>query len=532
MSDTAQPATPDRATWRPALPLWAALAGLVHYIVLQVLALIQTGGVFEYPLDDVYIHLEMARSIAGGGYGVNPGEFASADSSVLYPLLLTPMAGTEVQRYLPALVNMLALLGCGWAWGKLIAWSEFGRFPGMALALAAIGPVALNMAGVAFLGMEHSLHALVSLMVLLGLIVLARDNRVGWLLSLGIVLGPLLRPEGLAISLTVCAYLLLSGARRAGLLLTAGAVLPFAGFVAFLTALGIGPLPSSVMAKLSSMEFPGVSGMQAMVYRVLINLFGPMGVATVLIVLAVGLGLLFARPLTRKRTAPIVLIAMVVAPAHLILGKMGWSYRYEHYMLVFLIGAAVYAFGYWALAGRDRMPALAPVMPAIVLALPLSTYLPLVLAEGPASARAVYLQQRQLGRIAKEVIAAPVAVNDIGWVAYRNPDYVVDLWGLASSEALAARQAGMGPGWADGLPQRHGADLAMVYERWLGPGAGPDWVRLGELELTGPQGFVAAPVVIFYATRPEAAAGLRDKLAGFVPSLPEGARFSFAEGLE
>ncbi len=38
------------------------------------------AGVFEYPLDDVYIHLAMASGIARGTYGVNPGEAASAAS--------------------------------------------------------------------------------------------------------------------------------------------------------------------------------------------------------------------------------------------------------------------------------------------------------------------------------------------------------------------------------------------------------------------------------------------------------------------
>lgn len=522
-------AAADRPARRPALPLWAAVAGLVHYLVLQALGLVQTGGAFEYPLDDVYIHLEMARSIAGGGYGVNPGEVASADSSALYPLLLVPLAGAEIGRYLPALINVVALLGCGWAWGTLIARSEFGRFPGMARALAVVGPVALNMAGVAYLGMEHSLHAAVSLVALLALIGFARDGRVGWPLGLAVVLGPLIRPEGLALSLAICAWLLVAGARRAGLWLTAGAVLPFAGFVAFLTSLGLGPLPNSVMAKLSSMEYPGVSPLQARVFSILKNLIEPMGAATVLIVLATGLGLLFARQLTRKRTAPVVLVALAVALAHLVLGRMGWGYRYEHYMLVFLIGAAVYAFGYWGLAGRDRMPTLAPLMPALILALPLSTYLPLVLVEAPASARAVYLQQRQMARFAQEVVAAPVAVNDIGWVAYRNDHYVLDLWGLASAEALEARRAGMPPGWADALTDAHGADLAMVYDTWLGRGAGADWVRLGRLEMTGSRGFVAQSAVSFYATRPEAAAGLRQKLDGFVSTLPEGASFAFAE---
>jgi len=36
----------------------------------------QTGGYYEYPLDDPYIHLAMSEQIANGGYGVNAGEYA------------------------------------------------------------------------------------------------------------------------------------------------------------------------------------------------------------------------------------------------------------------------------------------------------------------------------------------------------------------------------------------------------------------------------------------------------------------------
>ena len=81
-------------------------------------------GTFEYPLDDVYIQLAMAEGIAGGTYGINPGEPASAASSILYPLLLTPFAGTDFQRLLPLAWNSAGLLTLGWLLGRWIEeWS-------------------------------------------------------------------------------------------------------------------------------------------------------------------------------------------------------------------------------------------------------------------------------------------------------------------------------------------------------------------------------------------------------------------------
>ena len=92
----------------PGLPLLAVAGAVLGFAVLQ-LAALRIAGVFEYPLDDVYIHLAMASGMAGGTYGVNAGEAASAASSILYPVLLMPWPGTEAQRLLPLVWNLVGL---------------------------------------------------------------------------------------------------------------------------------------------------------------------------------------------------------------------------------------------------------------------------------------------------------------------------------------------------------------------------------------------------------------------------------------
>ena len=71
----------------PRLPVLAAISVVTAFAALQAISWTLAGG-FEYPLDDVYIHLAMAEGIAQGTYGVNPGEAASASSSALWPLLI------------------------------------------------------------------------------------------------------------------------------------------------------------------------------------------------------------------------------------------------------------------------------------------------------------------------------------------------------------------------------------------------------------------------------------------------------------
>ena len=58
-----------------ALLTLAPLAGFVASIALL------TGGSVVYMLDDAYIHLALARNLASGTYGINPGEVSKFDLS-------------------------------------------------------------------------------------------------------------------------------------------------------------------------------------------------------------------------------------------------------------------------------------------------------------------------------------------------------------------------------------------------------------------------------------------------------------------
>src|SRR4051812_10496801 len=76
------PNTSTARAWTWTL-LWA-LALTVEVLV----SMKMSQGRLIFTLDDPYIHLSLAETIASGGYGVNSGEFSSPSSSILYPLLL------------------------------------------------------------------------------------------------------------------------------------------------------------------------------------------------------------------------------------------------------------------------------------------------------------------------------------------------------------------------------------------------------------------------------------------------------------
>jgi hypothetical protein len=522
-------ALPPREARIPILPL-ALASGVGFFLGLQVLALEVTGGVFEYPLDDVYIHLAMAGEIARGGYGVNAGEFAAAASSILYPLLLAPFGDAGPQRYLPLLWNLAALVACCVLWGRIVLLAGLGSGPvrhfGMLFAL--LGPIALNWAGVGFTGMEHTLHLALALATVLGLARFLEAGRIGPFLVAGIVLAPLLRPEGLALSGLAAAVILLRGRPLAGLGLGLAAVLPVILFGLFLVAIGLDPVPGSIRAKLGLPASLDLAVWERIGIRLAANLQLLPGQVIAGLAFLLLLLVLFDRTLRQEGRRLLGLAAVMAALAHLGLAQIGWFNRYEVYILSVLAGTLL-------LVSRDRFRRDGGA--ALALALLGSQllvgwgYVRDAAIHGPNSARAIWLQQGQMARFAQDYLQAPVAVNDLGHVAWQNRSYVLDLWGLASAEALEARFSDPPPGWAGPLAAARGVELAMIYETWLARAVPDEWVRLGTLSLTVPKGFAADADVAFFATRADLVPRIGEKLAAFAPTLPAGVEFRFEPGI-
>lgn len=497
----------------------SALMGLIY---LEVLAFAQ-AGVFEYPIDDVYIHLAMADSLWRGEYGVNVGELSSAASSPLYPVLLALFAPVSIIRYAPLLINALALVGATLCLGALLDRVKGADW--LKVTLALLIPISLNFSGIAFLGMEHALHLAATLALLvcaLRQIDAPDDRRNARFLLLLALAGPLVRLEGLAPALAVAGALALVGQRGLGLKVALLAILAVLGFVAVLTALGIGPLPYSIQAKLALTTNPDLSKLAATA----LNLWKALSVSVGWEMLLAGIALLVsfalgARLGLSKPASALALIGGLVALAHLLFGQFGWAFRYEIYALALVLVASV-------LVIADSAPD-TPIRSAailVLLAVPAMHYVSPVLREGPASARAIHLQQTQMARLSQGGAFKAVAVNDIGRVAWRSPAYTLDLIGLASREVLELRrQPNLPQGWAGPLVTRADVPLIMIYEAAFPRGKSADWTRIGQLVLTGDLGWTSAHEVAFFAATPEDIAPLTDAIIAWERDLPKGARF-------
>ncbi len=505
-------------------PLWGMLAALAGLLALQAVAAWH-AGVFEYPLDDVYIHLAMAEKIARGTYGVNLGEPASASSSILYPFLLLPFPGTEAQRLLPLFWNVLAVAGAGWVWGLVARAAGLAGAAGATIVIA--GPVLLNISGVGYTGMEAAPHLLASLVVVLGLWRALNGQGAAWWLVAAAIAAPLFRYEGLALSLAAAVALRLWGHRRAAGLIVCGALGAVIGFSLFLLHLGLDPLPGSILAKTGGLDPRGGIGFRLLVGLVA-NLVKPAG-AIVAILLVALLATAGAIPALRRGPAGAMVATVgAAALAHLVFGQVGWMHRYEPYVLVSLLGA-------FLLAGSVAGPKAARIGRGAALATMAAT----AFAYGPTlwgayvwNPRAIHLQQAQMARFAQDYLKAPVAVNDLGRVAWGNPDYVLDIWGLGSAEARRLRFGPVAPGdgWAGPLATAHGVKAAMIYDKWFASAVAPGWVRVATLSVTRPRGALGDWKVAIYATDAADVAALRDDLVAFAPTLPHEAVLTLEGG--
>lgn len=517
---------PDRLASRRRLLL---LAGVVLWLGGLLGGLALSGGQLAYTLDDAWIHLQLAEQLSHGHMGLQPGLLSAPSSSPLWPFLLVPFAGTTFTPWVPLILCALCLLTSLWLLGRLLL-PDTDASAGSAGLWAALAVLAVsNLPGLALTGMEHSLQVLLALGLLRVLERRATDtsNRTAVILAGLCLLGPLVRYEMLALVLPA---ILLDPApqrtRRGMALRLVLATLPLMAYSLWIHGLGLGWLPGSLAAKSDLVAATGIAGrVQALVANGVHNVQLPQG--RVLAGLALLLLLAWRWPALQRVTRTLALWAALAVLLHLLAGRTGWLNRYEIQVwlpaLIVLV-RVIREGGQAHLAGLPRRMALYAGLSLLLLAgLP---YLRTTV-ENPWAWANIHEQQGQLARFAQECWRGPVAVNDIGRVTWRNPWPVLDLWGLASPQALAARRAGSDPDWADRLAREQGVELVMIYPGWFSS-IPASWILLGELHLGSRRVSSDRDTVVFYALDEWAMVRARRALAEFIPGLPDGVTFTVA----
>jgi hypothetical protein len=383
--------------------------------------------------------------------------------------------------------------------------------------------LAANFVGLAFTGLEHSLHVATSLFVVFGVGRTLKTGAVPRGLAAAIFLLPLLRFEGLALAGLALIALAAAGHRRSAIVTALFTGLAIGLYMLAMTRLGLPLLPSSVLVKsdLARQTTQGAVGLAALwqgVWANLVKSVGDVEAYPVFLLLALALvhavlrtcRLLSGDPEWPSFKNELLFTGVVVGTlvAHILFGAWGWFARYEIYAVAIGISGTLVLWrrelGAWLARGT-----VAVAVSILALICVGQRYLT-VEAVTPVASLTMYEMNYQMHRFVVEFYRQPVGVNDIGWVSYRNPNYVLDLWGLGSETARLRRNAAdRDPSWLKDLVAARRIGLVMVYDEWF-PGQIPaTWRQVGKLKSAHR---MAAPfdTVAIYAT---SAAALPDSLA-------------------
>ncbi|WP_244395979.1 hypothetical protein [Beijerinckia indica] len=454
-----------------------------------------------FSVDDPYIHLALAENISHLHYGINVNEFASPSSSIIWPFLIAPFAGLNIGSFGALLWNIIGLGLIFHLWNRLFERLHFSL--GVSAALAMALTFLLNGFGLVFTGMENTLHVAASLAVVIGLIETVEDDRLApWLIPAA-VCSVLLRFEGAGVAIAAACALFMTGHKKPAVVIIALTALCLFTFSVGLTLLGLPPLPSSVLAKLHE-----GSWFRKLTYPTLNIPF------TVMIIV------FFTQkdPLADRKRLALFTFAFIVGLGHILAGGLGAFRRYEIYAVTTVVSMTIYFL--FSQPEQRKFDDRTLIAASVLFVLFCSVCFVRNTVVTPFAASDIYNQQYQMGRFAKDYWREPIGVNDLGWTSYQNPYYVLDLWGLGSNEARAARFSG-DPGWMQKLTAAHKVGLAMVYSSWFYPDIPPSWSRIAELRVAGHETSISFLNVEFYLTDPKEAEHAYEALAEFKKVLPE-----------
>ncbi len=521
---------------------------------------------YVYVLDDPAIHLSLAENLLHHGtWGVTAGHYQSASSApawtALLAVLLLPFGWAR--DYVPLLAN----IACGV--GVLAVLAHVGtplrpawRRPVHVLATAMLVMFVLFLPGLAVVGMEHSLHCLLVVVVVLAFEKRWRGNAAWgppWLPYLLLSVAVLTRFETAFVALGIGLGILLRGvgpwaeprassiaARlRAIVLVGVATAGPLVGFALVNHLMGQGLLPNSVLYKsqLTGVETPPLFDLTALVNRAFQDPFLAVFWAAALLYLAA------CRPGRSANVVQATVLAVAV-PLHVVLAQVGWYERYQSYLIV--LGVVFFCsvaneilparrdvasdartgvdetgpapvdqpLAEQPLAGRPVAGRLAVV--ALLAAIPFAHYKIMWTWKAPGSSFDMYQQHVLAGQfLGKYYDGKPIATGELGYISLLHRGGITDLNGLGDYDVLRARQEKrVTPQYWSDLSRARGFDVVAVYPLTLGFDVPRNWILVGTWVSDGPLFTAIDTRFQFWATTPEAVAPLQTNLTAFASHLP------------
>ena len=479
---------------------WVALLAL-----LAMVGMVLGGGwPLTYPLDDTYIHLSVARTLAEHGvWGLQASDPAAASSSPWFTVQLAAWAWAwpSALEWAPWALNAIALVATVFLWERWLAPNGLRGRLTFALALAVPLPA------IAAIGMEHVQHVLaVTALVWVGATVVTDTSwravgvaRLATLAALACwAVG--VRYESLAVVAVLTGLLAWRGRWGAALAVSLAAALTVAAFGAWWVSQGGTWWPNALLIK-SNLDVDA-SFAQRLALRLLNNLSSLSGAMVLIGALAAAAVL---HPEVRRHAGPsrtdplwaLAVVAVAASAGQLAFGRVGWLYRYEAWLIALQALCVAMAVSRWPRPSGAAVGLAGLMAFALVRSVSVSD----MVLEAPDDRRQEHLAPAQF--VQRFYPTATVLANDVGLLAWLNPGArVIDLYGLAHNGVAQDRlRNGFGPDQAEQLAKQTGAALAIVQPCWLPIAhAVPDAWRLAEVWKVPRNRVFGDRLVAFFAT--------------------------------
>lgn len=460
-----------------------------HLVIHIFMALLVIGGLiavtllggqhFVYPLDDTYIHMVLAKTLATSGvWGIDPQTPVAASSSPLWTVLLAAVyltlgwLGESLMLYTPLLLNMVFVVALICLNARILQRAKVpGNWPLAATWLFSALP------SVAAIGMEHVAHAFFvtfflyqasrSLALEEGAVNQHRGQDIDWALAALAALAATSRYESVFIIGPVVLYGLWRGMWKQAAAMALATALPLVAFGLLWVHGGGWMVPNALLLKGASAASAS-PGLASWLSGVAHNAIGNLTARPAMVSHAISLIHLILCWRNRAVALPVAFFSRVTllgVVAHILLASFGWLFRYDAWLIQLNLLSI-----FMLLAHRPRNIS---ARSAWVLTLLCFAVLSLRLA-GASIKTPMAMEDRRWEHIMPSDFAhqylqgRTVLVNDLGVLAYRGGLKVVDFFGLGNNEPLRMRRSVQGYGALELSELAHevDGDAAIVQLCW------------------------------------------------------------------
>lgn len=522
------------------LVLAISLAALILPLAVMVAEVLNhNGGIYSYPLDDSYIHLAVAKNLSQNNvWGISGHEFASAASSILFPLLLAAIFKVfGVYTIIPFIINFCAAIIFIIVAQKWLIRQGVGFYGQLLILLLTIFLAPLPV--MVMVGMEHILHLLFFLLFLtsfssgLESMRASQNNRpnLKWSVYLYAFLLMATRFESMALVLVACGILAYYKFWPEVIKLGVISFIPVIAFGIFSVSKGGFFMPNSVVLK---SIIPGFNAEEISWYmqqqffpRFFTNeeQYNTLGVQRLLLILPL-VYLVFRRSIIKDAQYSWLLIMLMACTIfHISFMTFSFYGRYETYLVassVLICSTLFVKYSKVQFNGTITMPQVIGGLFGIILFAPVVTRSLTVFNKASLGAIWTYDQQYQMGQfVHKYYDNDGVVFNDIGAVSYFSEGKKVDILGLGNNDIGKMRKAHLNsPAYIDSLSRKRNIKIAIVYEpRFRKYMLGWQKVASWDIPWEDPISFYDS--VTFYSLNSSDVPSLRENLKQYQASLPK-----------